>query len=358
LAGFSDQWWYARRKELMAVAATKCPVFVYNEESLNDILFDLLSLDTIDALFYPVRINPHPKILRKVFEMGGGFRCISSDELDRLFALFPEINPETVLFTSETATCEGVALAFHYGTHVLVHDIKMILDNPRIFQERELFVTLAPDNGEESSVQIINEILVPFQITLAGFFIESGGHLDTNIRLPGLTEALGTSSKGPTVILGGESGVVLNPEKDTVDIAATRERLDVIKETYPGFSLWLEPGSGVVSGAGVLLSRVVASNEKDGIYTARIEMPADPPLEAPFPGTPHHTVNLSRMQEETSPLTMISGQEAGRPVPMEEGDILLFTNMGAFRSEKMFQKGRQGVPEHYLHARKICPVKI
>jgi len=78
------------------MSGQESPLYVFNEETLNEIFFDLLSIDAIDRLFYPVHANPHPKILRKGVEMGLGFRCISCDEMDGLSKAFPRLDPEHV----------------------------------------------------------------------------------------------------------------------------------------------------------------------------------------------------------------------------------------------------------------------
>ena len=47
------------------------------------------------------------------------------------------------------------------------------------------------------------------------------------------------------------------------------------------------------------------------------------------------------------------------PASVEKGDTLLFTNMGAYEPGRDFHaKGRGSVPEHYMHARSMCQVKI
>jgi hypothetical protein len=47
------------------------------------------------------------------------------------------------------------------------------------------------------------------------------------------------------------------------------------------------------------------------------------------------------------------------PASIEEGDILAFTNMGTPGAEKCSTgKGWNAVPQHYLNARKMCPVRI
>lgn len=362
MAGFSNQWWYARKMELLAVAATECPVIVYNEESLNDTLFDLLALDPIDALFYPMHHNPHPKILRKVFEMGAGFQCGSAEELNRLIALFPEINPETVLFAPEIVVDEDLVLAFDYGVHVLVRNPRMIEDNRRIFQHRKLFLTLTPSNGEQNTAQSIIETLSSCQITLAGFSIQTKEpfapphHTDSWILR--LVKTFRYSPEKTTLLLGGESAVIMDKKKGCIDISSTEEQLEALTNALPGLTLWLKPGSGVVSGAGVLLAQVLLSTEENGLYTAGTNLPADPPMTNILLRPPHHVVNLSKMQEETSNLTGVSGQEIKASLPMEAGDILLFTNVGACGQEAIFRKEKQAIPEHYLNARKLCPVKI
>ena len=55
---------------MLAMTGQGFPLYVFDEETLNEILFDLLSIDVIDCLFYPVHANPHPKILRKAVEQG------------------------------------------------------------------------------------------------------------------------------------------------------------------------------------------------------------------------------------------------------------------------------------------------
>jgi hypothetical protein len=37
-----NDWWQSRKDELLAVASQESPVYVYNEETLNEIFFGLL----------------------------------------------------------------------------------------------------------------------------------------------------------------------------------------------------------------------------------------------------------------------------------------------------------------------------
>ena len=73
----SQEWWHARKGELLALAEEGSPLCVYNEETLNETLFDLLSIEAVNRVFYPVKANPHPKILEKAYEL---------DTLDYLYS--------------------------------------------------------------------------------------------------------------------------------------------------------------------------------------------------------------------------------------------------------------------------------
>ena len=53
----SQEWWHARKAELLALAEEGSPLYVYNEETLNETLFDLLSIEAVNRIFYPVKIS-------------------------------------------------------------------------------------------------------------------------------------------------------------------------------------------------------------------------------------------------------------------------------------------------------------
>ena len=57
----------------MVLGEERSPCLVYNEESLNDTLFDLLCIGAFETVFYPVQANPHRGILEKasIFALAG-----------------------------------------------------------------------------------------------------------------------------------------------------------------------------------------------------------------------------------------------------------------------------------------------
>lgn len=71
----------------MQVLGEKCPVAVYDGETINEIIFDLLSIDSIAKLLYPLTIGPHPEILERAHTLGArlkGFYVTGRNDLPHL----------------------------------------------------------------------------------------------------------------------------------------------------------------------------------------------------------------------------------------------------------------------------------
>ncbi len=357
---FPHEWWRFRKEELLALVHKKCPLYVYNEETLNDTLFDLLAIDAMDGLFYPVHENPHPRILRKVFELGAGFTCISSVELDALFTLFPKLAPQRVLFVPDDAHDKDFERAVRYGAHIVVKDRQTLKMLPDILKNRKIFIPMDMDVAK-----------MDIEASVEGFYIHPKINFPFLSDIDRMTSCLVRASRqfpdASTFILGNGMGVSVNREKDVMDIPVTGYHLEAIKDACPQCRLWLEPGRHMVSHAGVLLARVRETDHVEGRNFVRIHVETAAPLYDGLHGTRHEIVNLSKPDEEAPILSHVTGQGRGPgraesylkgPASTEKGDILIFTNMGAGPGRDFIGKGRHLVSEHYLNARRICSVKI
>ena len=136
-------WWRVRREELLAVARERCPTYIYNEEIINEIFFDMLCVEAMDRPFYSVSINPYPEIVRKAHEMGVGLLYTSSAEINGLTDRIPGLASQRLLFTPRAPSLEDYAYAFDRGDRVVVDDPDAISAYPGIFQGREIFLGLA-----------------------------------------------------------------------------------------------------------------------------------------------------------------------------------------------------------------------
>ena len=113
-------WWDLRNEDLMALAEKDAPLYVYNEETLNEIFFDLSTLDVLAGLFYPVSMNFNPQILQKVIDLDVHFRCNSLAEVTRLREHFPKLAPERIFFLSDPGNGKDCEAAVQQGLHVAV----------------------------------------------------------------------------------------------------------------------------------------------------------------------------------------------------------------------------------------------
>jgi len=256
-----NQWWHTRKEELIALAAKKSPLYVYNEEILNDTFFDLSAIGAVNGLFYPVHANPHPKILRKAFELNVDFMCISSDEIIRVLKDFPKLTPQRILFVPDHAQSEDFECAFHYGVHVVVNGLYPLKVWPDIFKNRKIFICMgmndeerglepSPPKGSSTrnnsslldrdislfEVEAILEHLNTLEISLKGLYIHPGTNFpplyDINETRSFLVKASGYFPEVSTLILGNGMGLSVDREKE-IDIPFIEDYLEEIRDVVP-----------------------------------------------------------------------------------------------------------------------------
>ena len=359
------QWWQPRRDELLALASQATPLYVFNEETLNDTLFDLLSMEALGCLLYPVHANPDSKMLRKAFEQGVGFWCISCDEMDGLLERFPYLDPQRIVFSPKAPNGQDFERAFDKGACAVVNDLDVLTEWPDVFRGRRVFIP--GDLGSDEGRLRLKGIPVQGFYALLKGDSPSACSPDDTVSL--LTEALRHFPEGKILILGCGTEQVMDDGRDGMDIPAMGEYLEAIGHAFPGFNLWLELPNRMLAHAGVLMVRVVEAGGKAGTRCVRVNAGMETLSGNGRSGISHGIVNLSRpdSQKTISP-TCIIGEAGGpeyrmdlskAPASIEEGDILAFTNMGAPGAEKYSTgKGWHAVPQHYLNARKMCPVRI
>jgi hypothetical protein len=112
----SSMWWQDGKEVLMALCTDSFPLIVYNEETLNDLFFSLLSIDSIDRCFYTVRTNPHPGIIKKAFETGLDFLIGNMEEEKQVKASCPGITSDRICFTPEALSFPNISIRNNPGT--------------------------------------------------------------------------------------------------------------------------------------------------------------------------------------------------------------------------------------------------
>ena len=359
------QWWHFRKEDLIALGEAQAPLYVYNEETLNEIFFDLSAMDALSGLFYPYHLNFHQAVLQKAFELDAYFRCNSLSEVDRLRGHFPKLPPGRIVFLSDhehKRECEDAA---HQGLHVAVRADKNTMNAClEMLQDKSIFVCL--DMGDE-----IPQSGIPKKATRGIYICPDSRFLSlcSQDEKISLFKTLALQFSGlSTLVLGDDTNnESVNPISG-MELPEIETYLEAIQEACPQVELRLELPMHLISYAGGLQVKALTSGTAEGMPYIQTDLPMNDALYHEIHGTPHQVVNLSRPEEEKVILTRMIQQckhaENGiiyvnTPCFVEKGDIILLSHMGAYRSETFANdKGRNGLPEWYLKARCLCPVKI
>jgi diaminopimelate decarboxylase/aspartate kinase len=366
-------WWEQRRDDLLALAEKRPSCLVYNEETLNDTLFDLLVLEGVERVFYPVRANPHPTILEKAHRMGAGFSCLSHLEVESVLRLLPDLSPDRILLVPDGTAGETGERAFHSGVSVVMKSLDVLRAWGECLKGRNILAGISSRavHKREDAFRRRSGPGVPLEEMDA--FLERAGNLGCAVA--GLYVSVEDADwasfragaffsfwkairsrleKARVFVLAGSC-----PGNDCegIDRAATAMVVEALQARYPEGVIWLDPGFSMVSEAGGLLVRASKTRPHKGGFVVETASGKERVVPLGGEGPRHHVVNLSRLENKGPGSASMKGPREG--LSFQEGDILLLTNMGD--SERVLPGGarlRDVFSEHYLRARRICQVKI
>ncbi|HEX6898625.1 MAG TPA: bifunctional aspartate kinase/diaminopimelate decarboxylase [Thermoanaerobaculia bacterium] len=355
-----QEWWRARREELLEIAG-RGAAYVYDAGTLRDAAGSLRSLSAIDRVFYSVKANANPDVLRVFHAAGLGFECVSAAELDHVRALFPDLAGERLLFTPNFAPREEYVRGFAAGVQVTVDNLHPLREWPEVFRGREVFLRLDPGRGRghhahvrtagaQSKFGIAPDQLEEIQPLLRDLGVRVVGlhsHAGSGIRTAEawsevalfLAEAAERFPDVRVLDLGGGLGVPERPGQSALDLEVLGGLLGRFKAANPRFSLWLEPGRFLVAQAGALLARVTQVKRKGEVIYVGLETGINSLIRPPLYGAYHPIVNLTRLDEPATWIAHVVGPicETGdilgrsrRLPPTREGDVLLIANAGAY----------------------------
>jgi diaminopimelate decarboxylase/aspartate kinase len=330
-------WWTSRRQDLLALAEKKSPLFLYNEEVINENLFDLLSLEPLEGLFYPVRWNPHRQIIEKAYEMGVGFLCTTAPEIRVLTDLLPKIETSLILFAPERRDARGMDRARKIGAHVATGQNgpwKPLLNYVNAEQDQQL-----PRGNPANHADRLKETadhLGPVKM------LRFGDNLCLRLSKP------------------GESAVL--------DPPVIGRLLEAWRPLFPDNPLWLDPGPFLIASAGAWLTTVMETRHREEIQWIRV----DGDLQSLFGETPQGvSLSVENLSRETPEKEMLQDSVVldtkSHTIPLsglvlpktEPGDRMIFTNTGAYETTGNVEWPlHQRDHECYVKARRICQVPI
>jgi diaminopimelate decarboxylase/aspartate kinase len=357
------RWWRAKSGALLEALGERNAAFVYDLEVVRAAAQALRGLAAIERVHYSVKANPHPQLLRTLHAAGIEFECVSQGELERLLALFPDLEPARILYTPNFAPRAEYAWALERGVRVTLDNPYILSSWPELFADREIFVRVdtGVGRGHHSHVRTAgtrSKFGVPIgelrefarlareaRVQVTGLQAHIGSGIfdvtswEHTARL--LAEAAAGFAHLRVINVGGGLGVPEHPDQPGVDLAKLDTLLLAVRAEHPQFEVWLEPGRYLVAAAGVLLARVTQLKAKGGARFVGVATGMNSLIRPALYGAYHEIANLSRIDEAATELVNIVGPICesadvlghDRLLPVtREADVLLFANAGAYGS--------------------------
>ncbi|MGN6729893.1 MAG: bifunctional aspartate kinase/diaminopimelate decarboxylase [Rhodanobacteraceae bacterium] len=353
-------WWKKERARLIELAQQASPRYIYHLPTIRQRACALRALSSIDRVYYAMKANAHPAILRAIADAGIGFECVSPGELDAVEAI-REAGASPRLFTPNFAPRTDYAYAHQHGVPTTLDALHPLQQWPELFANREIMlrVDLGRGLGHHDKVRTggaTSKFGLPLDqldafVTLAAKnrtrVVGLHAHLGSGIlearhwaevygQLASLAEKIGSVAY---LNLGGGLGVPSHPGEAELDLDALDARLNEVRQAYPQYRLWLEPGRWLVADAGVLLSRATQVKRKGALNYLGCDAGMHALIRPALYDAWHEIVNLSRFDAAATTLYQVVGPicESGdvlgadRRLPETvEGDVLLIAQTGAY----------------------------
>ena len=354
-------WWMDKADELIALGEEHGAAYVYDRATIQSALDSLFALRSIDTVFYSMKANNFPEILKIVEARGAGFECVSPGEIRRLLQLFPNIERNRILFTPNFAGREE----YEWG---LEQDVWLTLDNLYILREwgdsfrgRDVFLRIDTGQGRGHHEHVrtagvhskfgiplfeldeVADLVRRHDGRVVGLHAHTGsGVLNPATWRPTAECLLDLTDRFPEVRyidIGGGLGVPEKPGQVPLDLSALDAGLAELRTEVGDRELWLEPGRFIVAQAGVLLAQVTQTKGKGDVQYLGVRTGMNSLIRPALYGAYHDIVNLSRLDQAATEIMTVVGPicETGdrlgsdRLLPeAEEGDVILIANAGAY----------------------------
>jgi diaminopimelate decarboxylase/aspartate kinase len=356
-----EPWWAVKREQLLEIAAQESAAYVYDLETVQAACERLTSLQSVDRVFFAIKANNHPGVLRTVESAGVNFECVSPGEIRHVLDLFPDIDRNRILFTPNFAPRIEYEQALKEGVRVTLDNLHPLKHWSELFAGQDLILRLDTGQGRGHhehvrTAGVNSKFGIPlFELEEAGVLLEKCGakvvglhaHTGSGILRPdnwqdiagSLLEAARQFPDIRFLDLGGGLGVPEKPGEQPLDMSGLDDSLAQVRADFPDLELWLEPGRYIVAEAGVLLATVTQIKGKGELQYVGVSTGMNSLIRPALYGAYHEIVNLTRLDEPSAMVVNVVGPicETGdrlgndRRLPRcEEGDILLVANTGAY----------------------------
>jgi diaminopimelate decarboxylase/aspartate kinase len=354
-------WWSAKRAQLLALAAEHGAAYVYDGATVEANARALNGMRAADRIFYAMKANPHPEILRLIARAGLGLECVSQGEVERVLAVLPELARERILFTPNFAPRSEYEFALRAGVWLTLDNLHPLEHWPELFGGREIIVRVDPGFGRGHHEHVRTAGLhskfgIPtFELdelgrlarvagaTIVGLHAHSGSGIfnvanwaETATLLAGLA---GRFKDVRYINIGGGLGVPEKTSRAPLDLGELDTAVGRVRAAHPSLRVWMEPGRYLVAQAGALVAEVTQVKGKGEVRYVGLATGMNSLIRPALYGAWHDIVNLTRLDEAAGETYNVVGPicESGDQLgtdrslpPTFEGDVLLIANAGAY----------------------------
>jgi diaminopimelate decarboxylase/aspartate kinase len=355
------QWWHGRRNDLIALGREHGAAFVYDRATLTAKAKALRALPGIEGVFYALKANWHPEIIKLFAEQGLGFECVSRFEVEHVLKTVPSLSKQKILFTPNFAPKAEYEWGLQQGIWVTLDNLHPLKAWPELFKGRDVFIRIDTGYGrghhdKVRTAGVHSKFGVPlFEMDELERLVKAAGakviglhaHTGSGVFSVDNWKSVGDTLTALTqrfkdvriVDLGGGLGVPERLGQQGVVLSEFGETLAGLKAAHPKLTLWIEPGRYLVAEAGVLLAQVTQLKGKGEVHYVGVATGMNSLIRPALYGAHHEIVNLTRLDDLATEVVNVVGPicESGDTLgtdrllpPTQEGDVLLLATAGAY----------------------------
>ena len=360
------------------------PLYVYHAEKIEQQYQNLLAhfSATQTRFFYACKALTNIHILKVIKNIGCNIDCSSINEVK--LALHVGFSPNHILYTSNSVSFDEIVTAVELGVNVNIDSLSNLEKFGQKFgASKAVGVRIRPDvmaggnlkisTGHDKSkfgipvaqLEALKLIQEKYQINIRTLHIHTGSEIkDVAVFMKSAEVFDVLLSHFPTVEIldfGGGFKVPYEPGEQGTDMASlgkeVNKAMEQLSEKY-GRSLtaWFEPGKYMVSEAGFFISKVnVLKTSGDRIF-AGLNTGLNHLIRPMFYDAYHHIDNLTSPEKPTKQYAVVGNIcetdtfAWDRAIPaIEEGDLLVFYNAGAYGYEMASNYNARFKPAQVLY---------
>ncbi len=286
----------------------------------------------VDRIFYAMKANPHPEILRTFAGLGLSFECVSQGECEHVFATLPGIDPGKILFTPNFAPRSEYEWAVQRGVRLTIDNLYALRDWGELFRGRDVLVRIDTGFGRGHHEHVRTAgVHSKFGVPLFELDELDRAREAVGARVVGLHAHTGSgvfdvrnwqesraacwanlAARFPDVRaidLGGGLGVPEKPGQVPVDLAALQTVVDDIHARLPRLGAVARAGAVPGGAGGRAAGEVTQLKGKGDVQYVGVATGMNSLIRPALYGAHHDIVNLTRLGEPGTEVYNVVGPD-------------------------------------------------